>query len=623
MESYSSPELTPHDAKGDPSWQMLRQATLGDVDFITGDYLAEMNMAENAEAFSEGKHDGFEATAWQGLQESIEVIASKGIKVVINGGALNPKGLAQKTCALIKERGLDLKVAFVTGDDLLPKLGPNVASLKKQLPKHLDSLNAEVTLPSNTETFLKNDSLPLVSANAYIGARAIVQGLRLGADIIIAGRVSDASPVIGAAWYWHSWSDTDYDSLGGALVAGHLIECSAYVTGGNFSGFTEYDLERFIEPGFPTAEIDADGSCVITKHENTGGLVNEDTLKCQLLYELQGNIYLHSDVKAYLDRVEIKSVGKDRVKVSGIVGKPPPPTTKAAIFYRGGYQSQLLLNATGYGTNEKWQVLERQVRQSPKASKIMPDLDVLEFQMQDNPIFRRVGVPEQNPTSQLRSTTYCRLFAEAARPETLMILLSAFSDIALQHFSGFHCALDMRTAFPKSFIAYYPALYAQDSLEEAIILLNTQDQSIETEVSVGHPPKYEPLEKRDDYDTAGPQVLTSFGPTRRMRFGDIALGRSGDKGANINVGIFVRSAKLWEWLRNFLSKERMKELIGEDWTESYWLERVEFANIYAVHFVIYGILGRGVSSSARLDCLGKGFADYIRDKWADVPESLL
>ena len=205
--------------------------------------------------------------------------------------------------------------------------------MKKQLPKHLDSLNAEVTLPSNTETFLKNDSLPLVSANAYIGARAIVQGLRLGADIIIAGRVSDASPVIGAAWYWHSWAETDYDSLGGALVAGHLIECSAYVTRGNFSGFTEYDLERFVEPGFPTAEIDADGSCVITKHENTGGLVNEDTVKCQLLYELQGNMYLHSDVKAYLDGVAIKSVGKDRY-ISQALTVRIPPLTYVVVFQR-------------------------------------------------------------------------------------------------------------------------------------------------------------------------------------------------------------------------------------------------------------------------------------------------
>lgn len=173
---------------------------------------------------------------------------------------------------------MDLKVAFITGDDLLPELGPNVADLKRHLLQHLDSSNAEVVLPSNTESFLEIDFLPLVSANAYLGARAIVQGLRLGADIIIDGRISDVSRVIGAAWYWHSWSDTDYDRLAEALIAGHLIECLAYMTGGNFSGFTEYNLDLFIEPGFPIAEVAADGSCVITKHENTGGLINEDPL---------------------------------------------------------------------------------------------------------------------------------------------------------------------------------------------------------------------------------------------------------------------------------------------------------------------------------------------------------
>jgi Acyclic terpene utilisation family protein AtuA len=191
-------------------------------------------------------------------------------------------------------------------------LGNDVTSLKDTLPPHLDSDNPDVKLPWNTLDSSKSKSIPLVSANAYLGARAIVQGLRLGADIIICGRVSDASPVIGAAWYWHSWNDTDYNRLAGALISGHLIECSAYVTGGNFSGFTEYDLEAFVEPGFPIAEIEADGSCVIAKHQNTGGIINEDTVRCQFLYELQGIIYLNSDVKAYLNDVTIKSVGKDR-----------------------------------------------------------------------------------------------------------------------------------------------------------------------------------------------------------------------------------------------------------------------------------------------------------------------
>ncbi|KAA6411918.1 MAG: duf1446 domain-containing protein [Lasallia pustulata] len=609
--------------KSDPSWQMLRQATLGDVDFITGDYLAEMNMAENAEAFSQGKHDGFEPTAWQGLQESIEVIASRGIKVVINGGALNPQGLAEKTFALIEERGLDLRVAFITGDDLLPELGPNVASLKKHLPKHLDSLNPSITLPPNTEAFLQNDSLPLVSANAYLGARAIVQGLRLGADIIVAGRVSDASPVIGAAWYWHSWSETDYDRLAGALIAGHLIECSAYVTGGNFSGFTEYDLDLFIEPGFPIAEVAADGSCIITKHENTGGLVNEDTVKCQFLYELQGNIYLHSDVTAYLDSVEIKSVGKDRVQVSGIIGKPPPPTTKAAIFYQGGYQSQILLNAAGYGTNEKWQLLERQIRRSPKASKFLPELDVLEFQI--------VGIPDQNSTSILRSTTYCRVFAQAPTPAPLLTLLSAFSDIALCHFSGFHCALDMRTALPLPFLSYYPALYPQSSLFETLHLLpssptpaNPSPSSSPTRPATPQPTP--PLSPAPLLQHPVPLPLSSFGPTTRLRLGDVALARSGDKAGNLNLGLFVRTAPLWAWFRNWMDAERMTGLLGrlgEEWKQEYKVERVQFDGIRAVHFVVYGWLGRGVGGGSRLDCLGKGVADWVRGRGVDVPVGVL
>jgi hypothetical protein len=152
-----------------------------------------------------------------------------------------------------------------------------------------------------------------VSANAYLGARAIVAGLRSGADIIICGRVSDASPVIGAAWYWHNWSDTDYDRLAGSLISGHLIECSAYVCGGNFSGFTEYAIENFLEPGFPIAEIDSEGACVVTKHEGTGGMVTVDTVRCQFVYELQGSVYLNSDVKAYLNDVQVEAVGKDRL----------------------------------------------------------------------------------------------------------------------------------------------------------------------------------------------------------------------------------------------------------------------------------------------------------------------
>jgi hypothetical protein len=588
---------------------MKQQAELGDVDFIVGDYLAEMNLAEDAEAYRAGKHHGWEDTAWQGIEASIDVLAKKGTKVVINGGCLNPKGLAEKVQGLIKEKGYNLKAAYVSGDDLLDKLGPDLASLGDKLPPHLDSVNPDVKVPETSLKFKNLPSVPLVSANAYLGARAIVAGLRAGADIIICGRVSDASPVIGAAWYWHNWTDTSYDQLAQSLVAGHLIECSAYACGGNFSGFTNYDLEIFVDPGFPIAEIDSDGTAVITKHEGTGGMVTTETVRTQFLYELQGSIYLHSDVKAYLSDVKIEQVGKDRVKLSGIRGAPPPPTTKAAIFYRGGYQSQILINATGYGTEQKFRLLEKQYRAGLKKAGMENAFETLEFQI--------VGVPEPNPRTQLRSTTYCRIFAEAKEQAPLFQLLGVMRDIALQHFSGLHSALDMRTAIPQSFLAYYPSLYPQDSLEESCTLVGGET------VPAGHPPKYEALERREDYDTKTPLQLASLGPTRSLRLGDIVLARSGDKGSNLNVGFFPTSPALYPWLRTYLSKAKFIELMGEDWRDEYWLERVEFPGIDAVHFVIYGILGRGVSGSTRLDSLGKAFADFFRDKVVEVPVSLL
>lgn len=341
--------------------QYSQTANYRETKFITGDYLAEMNLAENAEMLALGKHDGWEATAWDGLEQSLEVLNEKRIKVVINGGALNPKGLAEKCQRLVTEKGYDLKVAYVSGDHLLEEVRAEIHKTGK-LPRHLDEENNEITLAENAKDLLDTTSRPMVSANAYLGARAIVKGLELGADVIICGRVADASPVIGAAWFWHGWKDTDYDALAGALIAGHLIECSAYVTGSNFSGFDEYPVELLIDIPFGIAEIASDGTTVITMHDTGKGLVNEDNVRCQFLYELQGSIYLNSDVKADAKDIRIQSAGKNRVKLSGVKGYPPPPTTKLAVFYRGGFESQRLLNATGYATAEKWAFYEKQVR---------------------------------------------------------------------------------------------------------------------------------------------------------------------------------------------------------------------------------------------------------------------
>ncbi|KAK0844899.1 hypothetical protein LTR03_007749 [Friedmanniomyces endolithicus] len=364
----------------DPGDHMYNQAKYGPVDVITGDYLAEINLGNDAEAYAAGQHEGWIPTAWDGLRQSIELIAEKRIKVVINGGALNPKGLAEKTQReLVQAKGLNLTVAYVHGDDLLHKVHDLLSRDESGGLPHLDRDNAHVKLEKDTDVFLDHpDTMPIVSAHAYLGMRAIKRGLDEGADIIICGRVADASPVIGAAAWWHGWKETDYDELAGALIAGHLIECSTYITGANYAGFFKHEIPELLDLGLPIAEVEANGDCVITKHEALNGFVDADTVKCQLLYELQGTIYLNSDVKAEIRHVRVADESKDRVRVSGVTGAPPPSTTKLAVFYKGGWQCELLVNATGYATKKKYDLQEAQLRRMLKLWGVLDKLDVLD-----------------------------------------------------------------------------------------------------------------------------------------------------------------------------------------------------------------------------------------------------
>ena len=506
------------------------------------------------------------------------------------------------------------------------RVGQILDGIRSGTYRHIDKENPEVRLAENTLAFVDDpDDMPIVCANAYLGYRAIKKGLDAGADIIICGRVSDTSPVIAAAAWWHQWSETDYDLLAGALVAGHLIECSTYVTGANFAGGYQYPVEALMDLGLPIVEVFPDGQCVVTKHEALKGLVTSDTVKCQLLYEIQGNIFLHSDVKADLANVTVTQESVNRVRVSGVSGHPPPSTTKLAVFYQGGYQCEILVNANGYATDWKYDFHEAQLRSKLEEWDLIDKFDVLDFQ--------RVGRPMENPDSQLASTTCMRIFAQAKTVNTLKGLLDAWLYNGMAHFAGrsileqitrrlrgcfltfklsvgMHYSLDFRTAMPRPFVGFYPALIPQSELEESVSII-TADGALQRS-KTGPPLRTQPVQPRENYEPTRPMALDAFGPTVQRPLGDIVLGRSGDKGGNINCGLYVQTADQWDWLRSFLTRGRMKELMGKDWRERYFVERVELPHIYAVHYVIYGPLGTGVSSSKLLDNLGKGFAEFIR-----------
>lgn len=397
----------------EPAWQMRKQATLGDIDFITGDWLAENNIAQEAAMLDAGTGEGFKKNAWEGLQLTMDVIAQKGIKVVINGGGLGPQNMAKRCQDLIDEKGYNLTVAYVSGDNNTGRVRSSLTKTGK-LPSTFEDTSGK------NHKDAKFTAEEVLAATAYIGARAIVKGLENGADIIICGRVADAAPIMGAAWWWYGWSDTDYDRLAGAFLAGHIIECSAYASGSNFSGFNRFPLETFIDCGFPIVEVERDGSCVVTKHEGTGGMVTEETVKCQLVYEIQGNVYLNSDVKAILDHVKIEQIGKDRVRMSNIKGRPPPPTTKMAIFFQGGYEAQNLANFAGYASRRKYKLYEAQIRARLDARDLTKQFDILEFQM--------IGHPKTDPRYMFETTTYTRIFAQAKTKEPLSALKLILAD---------------------------------------------------------------------------------------------------------------------------------------------------------------------------------------------------
>nr|UYO77188.1 duf1446 domain-containing protein [Trichoderma balearicum] len=479
--------------------------------------------------------------------------------MVINGGAMNPEGLAEKVHEMISQKGFKLRVGYVEGDNLMHK----VHHLLSKSLTHLDKANPNVQYDEDTTSFLESPKeMPILAANAFLGYRAIKKGLDEGADILICGRVSDASPVIGAAAWWYNWSESDFDQLVGSLIAGHLIEFSTYVTGGNFAGAYKYPPSNFLRLGAGIAEILPNGECIITKHDSLNGFVTPDTVKCQLLHELQGIIYLNSDVKADISNI--------------------------AVYFP--------VNACGDATNHKWDMQELQLKDTLQEWGILDKLDVLDFQ--------RIGTAMKDPDSQFASTTYMRIFSQSKDRDVLSKMHKAWHYQFMCHFPGMHFSMDTRLLIPKPFLGYYPATVSQHEIEETVT-------------------KTEPIAPRENYETKNPVPLDKFGLNVNRPLGDIVLARSGDKGGNINIGLFVQTAEQWEWFRSIMTKDRLQTLMRKDWKDWYFLERVEFEKIYAVHFVVYGLLGRGMTSSSLLDKLGKGFAEFICAVHVDNPLKIL
>lgn len=555
----------------------------GEVDVITGDYLAEVTMLVLAKNRLKDPETGYAKTFERQIDPLLEEIAARGVKVVVNAGGLAPATLAERLRRTCGARGVPLSIAHVEGDDLLPRL---------------DALQEEGNPLSHLDTGKPLSSWghrPL-TANAYLGAWGIVAALGAGADIVICPRVTDASVVVGAAAWWHGWPLDQWDALAGAVAAAHVIECGTQATGGNYSGVAA--IADPIRPGFPLAEIAADGSSVITKHPGTGGAVTAGTVTAQLLYEIQGLDYLNPDVTVQLDTIQLEELGQDRVRLYGTRGTPPSVTTKVAITALGGFENSMMFVLTGLDRAEKAHLLERGFR----AQLVDADLTALRFDL--------IGGVDPRPADQLAATSFLKVSAQGSEAAVGRNFFDASVELGLASYPGLF-SLRAGTRGATAFGVYWPAVVFQDLLAHVAVLADG------TRLEAARPPVMAWIELRQPATT---YTERDWGDTVDAPIGTAFDARSGDKGGNGNVGIWAKDDLGYEWLVSKLTVETLASLLPE--TAGLTIERYALPNLCAVNFVIKALLDGGATETLRFDTQAKALGEYVRSKVMALPLAL-
>jgi hypothetical protein len=555
----------------------------GPIDVLTGDYLAELTMAILIQKKLKDPNAGFVPTFLKQMQEIMSECLEKNIKVVCNAGGLNPSCMASALKEIAENQGLTPKIAYIEGDDLMPRL--QALQAEGEPFSHLDK---NIPLSESKE-------MP-ITANAYLGGWGIAKALKLGADIVVCGRVADAALVSGPAAWHFGWHQNDWNSLAGAYAAGHIIECGAQATGGNYSFIDE--VPSFKNVGFPIAEIFDDGSFVITKHPNTGGLVSVGTVTAQLLYEINEPKYLTPDVSVRFDTLSLKQENIDRVHASGIKGAPPPETTKVCINNLGGHKNSMTVILTGLDIEKKAKIVQ----------------DILFESLSEQP--KKVDVQlirsdRENPNTNDDAFAFLKITVmDQDSKKVGKAFSSKVVEMALANIPGFTLTAPPSKSTPT--VIHWPALVSSSQITQTIHIGDERFsvpaliKSDPFEPIQVNPPQMPPLQKGN--------LITA-------PFGRAFATRSGDKGGNANLGVWAQTLEGYTFLQEFLTIEKLKDLLPD--CKPFKINRYELPNLLAVNFYIHGLLGDGVAASVRSDPQAKTLGEYLRAKIVEMPEDIV
>ncbi len=567
---------------GDRFAAMREMLEGGELDVLTGDYLAELTMLILFRSRLKDPDRGYATTFVRQLDECLGLAWEKGVRIVANAGGLAPAACAAAVRDVAARLGLRVNVAHVEGDDLMPRLA---------------ELRAAGVDFANLDTGAALASDPL-TANAYLGGWGIAAALDAGAQVVVTGRVTDAALVIGPAAWWHGWGRTDWDALAGALVAGHVRECGAQATGGNYSFFEEVPgLEHL---GFPLAEIAADGTSVVTKHRGTGGAVTVGTVTAQLLYEIGPPLYLNPDVAADFSTISLTDLGDDRVEIGGVRGTAPPPTTKVCLNLVGGYRNSMTFLLTGLDIEAKADLVRRQL--DPVLDGVREVAWTLSRTDADDPATNEQAV------ASLRVTV-----KDADDKRIGRAFSSAAVEIALASYPG--CTLTSPPGNATPYGVYWPAIVPNELVAHAVVLEDGTRIDIELAPETAEPARFDPARSSPRSAYAGGKG------TLRAPLGLLVGARSGDKGGNANVGVWARTDDVFDWLSAGLTVEKFKQLLPE--TAPYDVDRHDLPNLRALNFVVHGLLGEGVAAGTRQDPQAKGLGEWLRARHVTIPAHLM
>ncbi|WP_328793343.1 acyclic terpene utilization AtuA family protein [Streptomyces sp. NBC_00273] len=612
--------------------------TGGPLDVLTGDYLAELTMLILGRDRLKDPDLGYAKTFLRQLEEGLGLAHERGVRIVANAGGLNPAGLADAVRALAAKAGVPVRVAHVEGDDLTARVDG------------------------------------ALTANAYLGGAGITACLRAGADVVVTGRVTDAALVSGPAAWWFDWAPDDYDRLAGAVAAGHVLECGTQATGGNYSFFARHDVRR---PGFPLAEVSEDGSAVITKHPGTGGAVTAGTVTAQLLYETQGVRYLGPDVTTRLDTVRLTDEGADRVRVTGVRGEAPPSSLKVGVTRIGGWRNEVVFVLTGLDieakadlvrtqldevlegvvdatwtlartdhedadTQETASALLRLVVRDPSPDRVGRTLTstAIELALGSYPGFHVTAPPgPAQPYGVFTSTLIPsgEVPHVAVLPDGTRVRVPAPppTPAAEPHPAPptqppAPPALPAQPPAPPALPAQPPAPPALPAQPPAPPALPAQPPAPPAPPTQPPAPPAPPAFEARGSGGGAPEGVGGAAPagsgaepreTVRAPLGALAGARSGDKGGDANVGVWVETDPAWDWLLHTLTAEAFQELLPE--TAHHTVTRHELPQLRALNFTVTGILGDGVASGHRFDPQAKALGEWLRARHLDIPVVLL